>query len=252
MTSIWSLGIVSSIPLVLGILAGVLVVGGLAYWLIVVRRQAPLPAASAGLPPDEEALIRWFLAYLEEFFGAHPGGRLVTFSGTDNDLPWIRERIGRYGLPEAEAAVLERIGHLDLRVAFHKRTQNNQMSLKTLEELFGIERGSQLSSRKVSYLLTDVLSQDGRREIPGRISEYLGEDVHHLLLRFGIVSLIRERKTSLGADAFEIRIADVEQMGRFSERVGFVPGSVQQRRLEQVPAPARALLAEHWRQAAGG
>ena len=57
------------------------------------------------------------------------------------------------------------------------------------------------------------------------------EDVHHLLLRFGIVSLIRERKTSLGADAFEIRIADVEQMGRFSERVGFVPGSVQQRRV---------------------
>ncbi len=67
------------------------------------------------------------------------------------------------------------------------------------------------------------------------------EDVHHLLLRFGIVSLIRERKTSLGADAFEIRIADVEQIGRFAERVGFVHGSVQQRRLEQEILPAMRL-----------
>jgi 8-oxo-dGTP diphosphatase len=138
--------------------------------------------ASVTRRDEEPELVRWFLTYLARFESAHAHPRLATFSGTDNDLPWIRERIERYALPAAEAAVLERIGHLDLRVAFHKRTQNNQISLKKLEELFGIERDSTLSSRKVSYLLTDVLSQDGRRDIPEKIYRYLGEDVHHLLL----------------------------------------------------------------------
>ena len=129
---------------------------------------------------EEPELVRWFLEHLAHFRQRHPRPRLATFSGTDNDLPWLRERIERYAVPGAD--VLARFEHLDLRVAFHKRTQNNQISLKKLEELFGIERGSQLSSRKVSYLLTDVLTQEGRRDIPQRIHEYLGEDVHHLLL----------------------------------------------------------------------
>ncbi len=138
--------------------------------------------ASVTRRAEEPELIRWFLEHLERFAAGRPRATLATFSGTDNDIPWIRDRIGRYGLANADGDTFERFEHLDLRVAFHKRTQNNQISLKKLEELFGIERASPLSSRKVSYLLTDVLTQEGRRSIPDKIFQYLGEDVHHLLL----------------------------------------------------------------------
>jgi deoxycytidine triphosphate deaminase/intein/homing endonuclease len=64
-------------------------------------------------------------------------------------------------------------------------------------------------------------------------SRRLVEDVHHLLLRFGIFALIREKKTGIGTTAHSLLITDVEQIGRFSEYVGFVPGSAKQFRLEE-------------------
>jgi len=137
--------------------------------------------ASVTRRDEEPELIRWFLQHLARFADTHERPRLVTFSGTDNDLPWVRERVERFALLPPEKDAFARLEHLDLRVAFHKRTQNNQISLKKLEELFGIERDSTLSSRKVSYLLTDVLTQNGQRSIPDRIFQYLGEDVHNLL-----------------------------------------------------------------------
>ncbi len=85
--------VTQALPLALGILAGVLVVGGLAYWLIVVRRQAPLPAASAGLPPDEEALIR----EIAELDRAFEEGRIDRFEyeARRSDLKAaIAERLG--------------------------------------------------------------------------------------------------------------------------------------------------------------
>ena len=69
-------------------------------------------------------------------------------------------------------------------------------------------------------------------------SRHLIEDVHHLLLRFGIFSLIRGRTTAIGTDAFRIQITDAEQIGRFSEYIGFVPDSIKQRRLEREILPA--------------
>jgi deoxycytidine triphosphate deaminase len=64
-------------------------------------------------------------------------------------------------------------------------------------------------------------------------SRRLIEDVHHLLLRFGIFSLIREKTTAMGTRACKIRITDEDQIRRFAERVGFSPGSVKQCVLEQ-------------------
>ena len=69
-------------------------------------------------------------------------------------------------------------------------------------------------------------------------SRRLIEDVHHLLLRFGIFSLIREKKTSIGTDAYRIQITDRDQIRRFTDEVGFWPGSVKQIRLEQKIIPA--------------
>jgi deoxycytidine triphosphate deaminase len=62
-------------------------------------------------------------------------------------------------------------------------------------------------------------------------SRRLVEDVHHLLLRFGIFSLIRDKVTSIGTPASRIQITDRDQIALFAQRVGFCPGSVKQRRL---------------------
>jgi dCTP deaminase len=68
-------------------------------------------------------------------------------------------------------------------------------------------------------------------------SRRLVEDVHHLLLRFGIFSLIREETTQIGTQAFKIQITDKAQIVRFAERISFVPDSIKQRVLEQEVLP---------------
>ncbi len=68
-------------------------------------------------------------------------------------------------------------------------------------------------------------------------SRRLIEDVHHLLLRFGIFSLIREKRTQIGTMAYKVQITDREQIARFAAQIGFWPGSVKQRRLEEEIVP---------------
>jgi deoxycytidine triphosphate deaminase len=63
-------------------------------------------------------------------------------------------------------------------------------------------------------------------------SRRLVEDVHHLLLRFGIFSSIREHTTGIGTRACRIQITEQHQIRRFAERIGFSPGCLQQQRLE--------------------
>jgi deoxycytidine triphosphate deaminase len=69
-------------------------------------------------------------------------------------------------------------------------------------------------------------------------SRRLIEDVHHLLLRFGVFCLIRQKKTWAGTDAYWLQTTDREQMLRFAREVGFCTGSVKQRRLEEEILPA--------------
>jgi deoxycytidine triphosphate deaminase len=68
-------------------------------------------------------------------------------------------------------------------------------------------------------------------------SRRLIEDVHHLLLRFGIFSLIREKTTAIGTRACKIQITDKDQIRRFAERIGFAPGSVKKQTLEMEILP---------------
>jgi hypothetical protein len=63
-------------------------------------------------------------------------------------------------------------------------------------------------------------------------SERLARDVHHLLLRFGVVAMLRSRDTASGRTAYVLSVNSKDQVARFAERIGFVPGSVKQRRLE--------------------
>jgi deoxycytidine triphosphate deaminase len=68
-------------------------------------------------------------------------------------------------------------------------------------------------------------------------SRRLIEDVHHLLLRFGVFSLIREKTTAIGTRACKIQITDKDQVLRFAQRIGFSAGSVKQRRLDEQVLP---------------
>jgi deoxycytidine triphosphate deaminase len=63
-------------------------------------------------------------------------------------------------------------------------------------------------------------------------SRRLIEDVHHLLLRFGVFSLIRDKTTAIGTRACKIQITDNDQIRRFAEKIGFTPGSVKQQKLD--------------------
>jgi hypothetical protein len=71
-------------------------------------------------------------------------------------------------------------------------------------------------------------------------SRRLVEDVHHLLMRFGILGVLREKTTAIGTRACSVQITDYDQIARFAERIGFVPGSIKQRRLDEEIAPAIA------------
>ncbi len=69
-------------------------------------------------------------------------------------------------------------------------------------------------------------------------SRRLIEDVHHLLLRFGVFSLMRDEQTETGIGAYGIQITDREEVLRFAQEIGFWPGSIQQVRLEREILPA--------------
>jgi deoxycytidine triphosphate deaminase len=64
------------------------------------------------------------------------------------------------------------------------------------------------------------------------MSRRLIEDVHHLLLRFGVFSQIREKQTYMATSAYRIQITDRSQIRRFAEEIGFCAGSIKQLRLQ--------------------
>jgi deoxycytidine triphosphate deaminase len=66
------------------------------------------------------------------------------------------------------------------------------------------------------------------------ISEHLILDLHHLLLRFGVFSLIRNKKSASGKQVYWLQITDVEMIRRFAQEVGFIPRSKKQIILEEM------------------
>ncbi len=66
------------------------------------------------------------------------------------------------------------------------------------------------------------------------ISEPLITDLHHLLLRFGIFSLIRNKISASGKQVYWLQITDPEMIQRFVQEIGFIPGSKKQVALEEL------------------
>jgi NAD+ diphosphatase len=153
---------------------------------------------------EEPLLVSWFLEELRGVAAEHERPRLLSFSGIENDMPWLRQRFDRFNLAREEREVLERFGHVDLKVEFYRRTHSDHMSLKNLERVFGIDRDGALQSRKVSFILTDIVrGQRADGQIPERVFEYLHQDVHNLML-------IYDRWADVSLE--EYRLGDVEYL----------------------------------------
>ncbi|MCH8883952.1 MAG: ribonuclease H-like domain-containing protein [SAR324 cluster bacterium] len=153
---------------------------------------------------EEPELIEWFVRELSGLADRHTHPRLLSFSGLENDVPWLEQRLQRFDLPPEQSGTLERFEHVDLKAEFYRRTHSDHMSLKNLERIFGIGRESSIQSRKVSFILTDVMSSRRRgSSIPEKIFRYLHEDVHHLLLIYN-----RWEEVSLD----EFRLTDEEEI----------------------------------------
>jgi len=67
-------------------------------------------------------------------------------------------------------------------------------------------------------------------------SARLAREVRHLLLRFGVVAMHRERETASGRGASVLTVTSKEHVVRFGAEIGFVPGSQKQKRLEEALA----------------
>jgi deoxycytidine triphosphate deaminase len=66
------------------------------------------------------------------------------------------------------------------------------------------------------------------------ISKALVCEVRHLLLRFGILALVRERAVPSGGWCWRVQITDRDMIRRFSEEIGFIPGCRKQVALEGI------------------
>ena len=132
---------------------------------------------------EERDLVLWLMGQLADFRRRHRNPALLSFSGLENDIPWLEQRVRQIGQGGPQSFRFSDFGHVDLKREFRLRTQTDKISLKKLEPIFGIHRESQVTSRKVSFILTDVLrDHKKRRKIPPKLFQYLREDVHHLLL----------------------------------------------------------------------
>jgi deoxycytidine triphosphate deaminase/intein/homing endonuclease len=67
-------------------------------------------------------------------------------------------------------------------------------------------------------------------------SERLAREVHHLLLRFEILAMLRFRPTASGRGTYVLSITSKEHIARFAAAIGFVPGSQKQKKLEHALA----------------
>jgi deoxycytidine triphosphate deaminase len=94
----------------------------------------------------------------------------------------------------------------------------------------------------VSKFVQALFSGDGSVYASGRgifleyssISERLVLDLRHLLLRFGIFSLVRNKKSASGKQVYWLQVTDPEMVWLFAQKIGFIPGSKKQVLLESL------------------
>jgi deoxycytidine triphosphate deaminase len=191
--------------------------------LMISEGQCDTPGHSPTYTTADPAMVLLLKASI-----ADSGLGVVTFKG--NYGYRLVNRSGRGGVPERNRA--------------HLWLQRYGLNVGAGEK-FVPQSVFTAPENSVRLFLQSLFSGDGSvyHSKAGVFLEYysksrrLIEDVHHLLLRFGVFSLIREKTTAIGTRACKIQITDKDQIQRFAERIGFTPGSVKQRKLESEVLP---------------
>ena len=186
--------------------------------LMISEGQCDTPGHSPTYTTADPALVRLLKACV-----ADSGLGVVTFKGRYGYR--LVNRQGRGGVPE--------------RNRTHSWLQKCELNVGAAEK-FVPQCIFTAPENSVRLFLQSLFSGDGSvySSEAGVFLEYysnsrrLIEDVHHLLLRFGVFSLIREKITATGTRACKIQITDKDQIRRFAERIGFTPGSLKQQRLD--------------------
>jgi hypothetical protein len=161
-----------------------------------------------------------------------PGDRIAAA----RDIPVF----GKTPIPDSEASLLGLMiseGQCDNRA--HARLKKYALNVGAADK-FVPQCIFTAPESSVRLFLQALFSGDGSvySSNAGAFIEYysksrrLIEDVHHLLLRFGVFSLIREEITAIGTRACKIQITDKDQIRCFAAKIGFTPGSAKQRRLD--------------------
>ncbi len=186
--------------------------------LMISEGQCDIPGHSPTYTTADPAMVDLLKACI-----ADSGLGVVTFGG--NYGYRLVNRQGRGGIPERNRAHAW-LKQYDLNIGAGDKfvpqcvfTAPESSVRLFLQSLFSGD-GSVYSSKARVFL--EYYSKSRR----------LIEDVHHLLLRFGVFSLIREKITAIGTRACKIQITDKDQIRRFAERIGFTPGSLKQQRLD--------------------
>ena len=186
--------------------------------LMISEGQCDAPGHSPTYTTADPALV-----LLLEACVAESGMGVVTYNGRYGHR--LVNRQGRGGMPERNRA--------------HLWLQSYGLNVGTGES-FVPQSVFTAPENSVRLFLQSLFSGDGSvyHSEAGVFLDYhcnsrrLIEDVHHLLLRFGVFSLIRVKTTAIGTRVCNIRITDKDQIRRFAERIGFTPGTVRQQKLD--------------------
>ncbi len=214
---------------------------------IAVAREVPV-FGKTPLPDWEASLLGLMIAEGQ----CRTPGHSPVFTSADPVLVALLERCVR----EGELGTVSCKGHYGYRIVNRKGRGGTPELNRTSVWLgsYGLNIGADdkfvpqavfMAPRRAARLFLQALfSGDGGiySSAGGFYLEYysnsrrLIEDVHHLLLRFGIFALIREKNGA--KKSFRLQITDRDQIRFFADRIGFCPGSLKQLRLERKILPA--------------
>ena len=217
---------------------------------IAVARHIPI-FGTTPLPEWEAALLGLMISEGQ----CHTPGYSPAFTSGDEVLGRLVTKCAQEGL----GCEVSRVGGFSYRLVNRRgrggiMTENGNRASRWLDshglrvkaaEKFVPQAVFMAPKESVRIFLRALFSGDGSIQVHGEsihleyysMSRRLIEDVHHLLLRFGIISCIREKLTPQGKWSYRIQITDLDQAARFVDAIGFWPGCTKQKKVEQLAAP---------------
>lgn len=182
--------------------------------LMIAEGQCHSPGHSPCFTSKDSILVETLIKTVKEGFGSE-----ITCSGQCGYR--IVNKRGRGGLMPANKASL--------------RLKNYKLNVGALQK-FVPSKIFRAPKRSVALFLRALFSGDGSiylqkadSHLTASVeycssSERLARDIHHLLLRFGIVSKLRENATAKNPN-FTIQIIRAADVKLFLDEIGFLPGS---------------------------